>query len=301
MLPMRLQIKPKHTRIQNVTDSNNPIIADLQWALYSPNLPVPKAVQSRVWPRPAPLWLNRHDQHHITSTLIKPRHQRLGRYFESLWAAGLTAHPDWLIALSGYPIRSAQRTLGEIDLVVLQQNTQQLTHLELALKFYLRVDHPNCGHQHHWLGPTLADSYEQKLKRLLEHQLPMGLHPEVEAALPGPVSHQGLVIKGRLFVPAETYTPDEKAQGYGIWLTMNALAQYAQTEACLPLARSQWLTGPAHACWQSTERLLNSMQAMPMMIWLRKNAQTEPQWAMVVPNDWAKKAACCCPQTELEL
>lgn len=283
-----------------MTDSSNPIIADLEWALYSANLPVPKKLQSLVWSGPSQSPLSTESQYALIANLETHRHRRLGRYFEALWQVGLTHHSDWNIELFGFPIREAQRTLGEIDLVISHLPTQQLTHLELALKFYLRVDHPNCGHHHHWLGPSLADSYEQKLKRLTQHQLPMGFHPHVTAVLKQRVDHQGLVIKGRLFVPEAAYSSVLKDQGYGVWLTSNALLAGPNTRECLPLDKAQWLTGPTQAKWQPAEFCAFTILHYPKMIWLRDHNLAQTHWAIVVPNDWAEKAICCCPQEQLD-
>ena len=283
-----------------MTDSSNPIIADLKWALHSANLPVPKTLQHWVWNQPTEFPLDLAEQTDITQQLLPKRQQRLGRYFEALCETGLTHHPDWQVVLSGFAIRDGQRTLGEIDLVVEEKQTQQLTHLELALKFYLRVDQPSCGHDHHWMGPSLVDSYEQKLSRLVQHQIPMGLNPKVAQALGRSIHTQRLMIKGRLFVAADSLTAEQSAQGYGIWLTCEQLQQQCSNSECIILERSQWLTGPSEQHWQPVYRWLANPPERPYMVWLRRQDTQQATWAMIVPNDWDKRAKLCCAQQQLD-
>ena len=292
---MQLQIKAKHTRILFVTDSSNPIIKDIEWALHSAPLPVPQNLQPWVWTLAQTDVLHHTMQYDITTQLVRQRHQRLGRYFEALYQTGLSQHPDWHVVLSGFVIRDTTRTLGELDLVVAETQTQQLTHLELALKFYLRVDRPQCGHSHHWVGPSLVDSYEQKLDRLTQHQMPMGLHDQVRAELGQTIDAQGLVMKGRLFVSAQS---DPMNHNHGIWLTHAQLQrQFAQCE-CLVLDRSQWLSGPAHRKWQPVR--FWQPKNNPTMIWIRGKELQQQRWVMVVPPDWESRAKTCCPQQQLD-
>jgi hypothetical protein len=293
-----LQIRSKHNRILIVTDSSNPIINDLQWALYSPNLPVPKTLENWVWAGPDQHPLSLAQQHTMTSQLLPERQLRLGRYFEALCQSGLTLHPDWRLVLRSFPIRDAQRTLGELDLVLAHTQSQMLTHLELAIKFYIRIEQPHCGHSHHWMGPSLVDSYEQKLSRLMTHQIPMGLHPLVTQTLGAPVDEQAIMIKGRLFVSEDRFNAAWEARGYGLWITSDQLQKQWHRGDYLVIARPQWMTGPAHRLWQPV-RFWQPRQH-PCMIWLRGGETPQNTWAMVVPNDWESRAKACCPQQQID-
>lgn len=297
--PVTLQYDINHNRMPNVTDSRNPIISDLQWALYSAHLPVPEQHQAWLWPNLKSAPLTASQQLQLNAQLIPYHQQRLGRYFEALIQAGLTHHPDWEVTLAGYTIADRQRTLGEIDLVVTHTETRELTHLELALKYYLRVDCPHCGHRCHWVGPSLKDCYEQKLHRLISHQLPMGLHAEVTRQLSRPIRHQSVILKGRLFVPLNTYEDCTVGLNTGFWCSYDQLEKLKDYDACMPLLRSQWLSGPVDCDWQSLSEI--KAHQKPTMMLLRSSGNRSTQWAMVVANDWLERAQQCCPGYELSL
>ncbi|WP_237067115.1 DUF1853 family protein [Microbulbifer guangxiensis] len=129
---------------------------------------------------------------------------RLGIYFEHLWAFAFQHHPHYQLLARNLPLRENGRTLGELDFLVHYLPDQCSEHWELAVKFYLQVDHT------HWVGPGLRDRLDTKLARMRDHQLPIAETPLARAILGRrsiEVSRQWAVVPGRLFRPVQAPPP----------------------------------------------------------------------------------------------
>ncbi len=95
--------------------------------------------------------------------------QKLGHLYEDALAVMLDATPRYDALASGIQIQQAAgRTLGELDFLVKDRRTDQLIHLELAVKFYLAVE-TECDPL--LPGPDTRDNYYRKLQKMRTHQL----------------------------------------------------------------------------------------------------------------------------------
>lgn len=132
--------------------------------------------------------------------MLNLRSPRLGIRFEHLlafWLQDSTYHPFSLLG-QGIKRMDGPRTLGEMDFLILNRNTQKIEHWEVAIKFYLGEADFRPGH---WLGPNRQDSLERKLKHLCQHQF------NVTHAQGYPIDQRRAIIKGRLFYPAGNAQP----------------------------------------------------------------------------------------------
>ena len=94
--------------------------------------------------------------------------RRLGHYFEQLIYFWLHHSDRYTIIGKNIPIRSDKKTtLGEVDLIVQDQETLNFEHWELAVKFYLA--HSQNGRTN-YIGPNANDYFQLKLEKLKEHQ-----------------------------------------------------------------------------------------------------------------------------------
>lgn len=142
--------------------------------------------------------------------LLGLRSTRLGIRFEHLlafWLQDSAYHPFQLIG-QGIKRMEGQRTIGEIDFLVLNQDTQQTEHWEVAIKFYLGekilcTDDLQANQllkeqlqANQWLGPNRRDSLVRKLKHVCQHQFNVAdIHGHE-------IYQRRAIIKGRLFYPA---------------------------------------------------------------------------------------------------
>ena len=218
---------------------------------------------------------------------------RLGFCFEQLWQSAL--HLCGETTLPNQQIIEGQQTLGELDLLITSHDP--VLHLELALKFYLGVEHD-------WVGPNQRDLLSQKLARTFEHQLPLAQLPATRNAL----SELGIgavesvaVMRGCLFHPAHGLRaaplPDEIADNHwkGFW------APVSQCDGLLPLGRWYVLSKPD---WLSPVLANFAIEREELLIYLQtyfrylrtplaiaRMAQGRYGWAeqerwMIVADDW---------------
>ncbi len=157
---------------------------DLIWAVNSPSL-ISNAVHHGVLD-PCDV-----DTEHLASFLDDFKGHRVGRYFEQLIFYWLKYIRRVEIIAQSLPIRDGNRTLGEIDLLF-RDEQGRLTHWEIALKFYLHFPHPSSIDSH-FIGPNAADTFERKMERLFQHQLPRSAatFPDIEI--------RQAYVKGRIF------------------------------------------------------------------------------------------------------
>ncbi|WXL24420.1 DUF1853 family protein [Ectopseudomonas mendocina] len=167
-------------------------VRDLAWTLLSPAL-LSDLPASQRHPLQASRWMRDHTA--LTDWLLAldadgstlNRHlqqrpvRRLGLYYEQLWQFALQAAPDVEVLSANLPIRQHGHTLGEMDLLL--RDDEGVHHLELAVKFYLaRRDTGGSAHAD-WLGPGSHDRLDIKLHHLISHQLPLSSSPEALASM----------------------------------------------------------------------------------------------------------------------
>ncbi len=175
---------------------------------------------------------------------------RLGVYFEQLWAS-ILANSDNVKQLKiNLQVIVEKQTLGEFDSIFDYRNIT--THCELAVKFYLKVG--SKGSLSDWVGPNLKDRFDDKYKRLFQHQLSLDSNPLVFRWLQKKnivIEHKKLLCKGRLFYPYQDFVenrfeyPNEVAEKHlkGFWVHYSELKNLISDEQYqwYQLPRFYWL------------------------------------------------------------
>lgn len=94
--------------------------------------------------------------------------RRLGHYFEQLVFFWLKHSERYTIKAKNLPLRTEKKeTLGEVDLIVYDEELEVYQHWELAVKFYLAQQ---CNGKTSYIGPNANDYFRLKLNKLLTHQ-----------------------------------------------------------------------------------------------------------------------------------
>lgn len=263
-----------------------PTVRDLAWTLLSPgllqpgNLPLRHPLAASEWTaRPVLLhaWLlqQERDSQALLAWLDKGRSRRLGHYYERLWQFALQHAPGVQLLAANLPIRQNGQTLGELDLLL--RDEDGIHHLELAIKLYLGPEHGAGDDAQNWLGPGSQDRLGVKLQHLLQHQLPLASSNEAQAVV-DPVCqgsvHSSLWLGGYLFYPwqAPCTAPEHAHPAHlsGRWLRHQDWSAFAAQQ---PNARWQVLP---RAAWLSPARVGNND------IW---STTAFAQWLQALPDD----------------
>jgi hypothetical protein len=285
-------------------------VADLAWAVSSPPLLLLKGNQcswfTEGWYRDQyrqiehPLRELDHDPIRLKNLLAAQKDQRLGNYFETLWSFALQLNPRYLLIERNLQIHDGERTLGEMDFIVLDIETGRYAHWELAIKFYLGVG--DTVNHAAWHGPGKKDRLDLKVEHLLSRQTLLSRHPAAKAQL----EQRGIVIddcavilKGRLFYPWQQRGPDYYPHSAnpihlgGQWLTRQQLMHsYGAQARFVPLIRRGWMAGiPAKQASDAYSknglmRLVDSGQyRLPLHV-IRLEGAVEVERLFIMDNNW---------------
>lgn len=102
-----------------------------------------------------------------------PINLRLGHIAETVVSQLIKSSSNYNVLRENVQIIEEGKTIGEVDFIIKDEKTSELTHLELAYKFYL-FD-PNISEHiiDNWIGPNRNDSLKEKLQKLKEKQFPL--------------------------------------------------------------------------------------------------------------------------------
>ena len=139
-----------------------------------------------------------------------PTNVRLGHLAEKVVAEAIKSSTNYQILYENIQILVEEKTIGEIDFIIENQNTKQILHVELAYKFYLLDPNLSSETVNNWIGPNRNDSLKEKLDKLKSKQFPLLYHNCTKSTLhtieTNEVS-QALCLLVSLFIPYE-YKPN---------------------------------------------------------------------------------------------
>jgi hypothetical protein len=301
-------------------------VRDLAWACFSPpllNLGQTDISAPEISPCSLPLtpprrgWLAQLDQDAtslMTHLSQRPTH-RLGIYFEQLWHFFLQQDPEIELVSHNLPIHHQGRTIGEFDCLYYCHRRECHVHLELAVKYFLRL--PRAGVSDmtsalsDWVGPDNRDRLDLKLEQLLQRQILLGDQPAAQHAL-----HnlnivnltKEIALKGYLFqapAPAPATAPNTAGPpGYNHdcrlnpWVPLDQLELHCDTlnaVAYMMLPKMKWLS-PAcceHTADNMTKQSLQAQSAeylsqgsYPLMIAALDESGRESSRFFITSNTW---------------
>lgn len=294
----------------------DPHVRALAWLLDASDLLEPSAAQwqGKIASLPADAassaadWLHQLNQspEAFHQYLDVQRFTRLGRYAEKL-LAWYFDHQQILVAHGVQVQAGKDETIGEFDFLLRLDGA--LVHWEFATKFYLlhtgQSELPQAQTADYFVGPNLADTLGAKMRKILERQLSLGLHPAAQRHLPQVLSAAQALIKGWLFYRKEESLPAAQlgishTHCRGWWCSLQELDTHAG-EMNVILPRLSWLAparmeldkGIAKADLHTYLAQQFATDSMPVMIAVmveREGWLWETERGFVVPDDWQQKA-----------
>lgn len=250
---------------------NNPIVRHLAFCIASPNIladiPDDLSLKNHFELHPDPVWQTHYQNYEsrlkqldqqpqpLIDFLAQLKSTRLGLRFENLlwfWLLDDDYHPYQLLGHSIQKIAGAV-TLGELDFVLLNQETQQVEHWEVALKYYLGEEKLALAQ---WFGLNRQDTLQRKLKHFTERQF------QFTEANNHRIQRKFAVMKGQLYLPTQ-----QDKSSLPSWInTSRRLGQWGTQIPSTPyyrLQRHEWLCPDQEASSQPALWWTNGLYYQP--------------------------------------
>ena len=142
---------------------------------------------------------------HYTKNLEK---LRLGKYAEELLYFYFKNSHKYSLLGHNIQLIDDKLTVGEIDYLLQENSTGNLIHLELAIKYFLKI---NIQEEDQWIGPSTKDNLSRKRNKLVNHQL--RIVEEYNRLLPPELQKKDftpqLLLKGAEFIHLKDYGTTE--------------------------------------------------------------------------------------------
>ena len=109
---------------------------------------------------------------------------RLGQQVERIVSALIKSSSNYELLYQNIQLIDQKITIGELDFILKEVQTDCCIHVELAYKFYLFNPKIEGRFIDKWVGPNQKDSLSAKLIKLQKRQFPLLYHPTAAASLP---------------------------------------------------------------------------------------------------------------------
>ncbi len=152
---------------------------------------------------------------------------RLGKQIERVFSFLIQNSSNYFILKENCQIIDGKVTIGELDFIIKNNGTKEISHLEIVYKFYLYDPCQSSIELEKWIGPNRKDSFLEKLDKLKLKQFPLLYKPkttEVLYDLDINEMTQRLCFMSSLFVPFsmlnESIPVVSNSAIVGYWLTL---------------------------------------------------------------------------------
>lgn len=216
----------------------------------------------------------------IPTDLHLPPTMVLGKRMEQFFKYYVTHFSGEEIMAHNEQIIHDKTTIGELDFILKDPKTQQVSHVELVYKFYL-YDPEIATEEDRWTGPNHRDSLNRKINRLLKHQFPLIHRKETFPLLdrlgvtPKEIK-QKICFKANFFFPWKDTTPESLHPFQGSWLRASEFTgSFFESGKFFSPKKPDWPVLPHHNdTWFSfkeirkqTELLLEKEQSP--LVWMK--------------------------------
>ncbi len=185
------------------------------------------------------------------TNLQLPQHNiRLGHLVERYIIHQLQQNTNTQLLTSNLQIKHNKQTIGELDVIFLQNNTP--IHLEIVYKFYVYDETVGSSELEHWIGPNRKDSLVEKLHKLKTKQLPLLHKPEAISVLKQlnispDKTKQYVHFQAQLFVPYQqnktTYPKINQGCIVGFYVNLKNSSNFKTCQWYIP-SKHNWLVTP---------------------------------------------------------
>ena len=181
-----------------------------------------------------------------------PSNIRLGHLAEKIFSRLIAASSNYRVLYENIQLIEDKKTIGEIDFIIEEVSSNQVTHVELAYKFYLYDPTISEEPLKNWIGPNRNDSLNEKLEKLKSKQLPILYHDSAQGRLNNMVieeATQAICLLVSLFIPYEykaSFSPVYEKAIKGFYLNIETFSSLDNSEKSYHLPKkTEWGMDPA--------------------------------------------------------
>ena len=259
---------------------------------------------SCLWKEEDFLGLSPFDFNELTKTDIQPdfveiyirENEVLGKRVEYFFDHCITNSNRYTVLAKNIQVFRDKITIGELDFIIRDYQSDMISHIELVYKFYL-YDPTIDDELHRWVGPNRKDTLLQKIEKIKTKQLPLLYKNETLPILedlhikPENVDQRVCYI-ANLFVPLSMRNrvfPFLNNQCIvGFWLTLETFTakEYGSYTFNIP-RKKDWIIHPEHcSSWFSFIDIIEDIresisQKKSPMLWMRKEDDSYERFFIV--------------------
>jgi len=177
---------------------------------------------------------------------------RLGKQIERVFSFLIERSSNYSILKENIQVIDDKITIGELDFIIKNNETNVISHLEIVYKFYLYDPNYSLIELERWIGPNRKDSFVEKFIKLSSKQFPLLYMPKTANVLHDldiKAVRQKLCFMASLFVPYSLMNnsiPEVNNSAIvGYWLSFNDFGNRAVISSQYYLPKKQeWGIGP---------------------------------------------------------
>lgn len=198
-----------------------------------------------------------------------PKNLRLGHLAERVVAQLIRSSANYKILHENLQVIDGNHTIGELDFIIQHKASAQVTHLELAYKFYLYDPSLSAAPINNWIGPNRNDSLREKLHKVKNKQFPLLFDERTVGQLEGldlkSVS-QALCLLVNLYIPyeySETLAPAYQKAVRGYYLDQETfLNHHLEGKTYYLPPKKEWGMDPSlNTAWAELEGIAAQLAA----------------------------------------
>ncbi len=181
-----------------------------------------------------------------------PDNLRLGHLAENIVSELIKLSTNYNVLYENVQLIEDKVTLGEIDFIIEEKDTNQRIHLELAYKFYLFDPSISSEPINNWIAPNRNNSLQGILEKLKRKQFPLLYHKAAKSKLKNIEINelsQAVYLMANLFIPYEykaSFEPAYTQAIKGYYLNMDRLISLDNsTKSYYIPSKKEWGMDPA--------------------------------------------------------
>jgi len=220
---------------------------------------------------------------------------RLGKQIERIFAFLIESSSNYSILKENIQVVDDKITIGELDFIIKNNDTNVISHLEIVYKFYLYDPNFSDTELGRWIGPNRKDSFIEKFTKLKSKQFPLLYKPKTAIILNDldiKSVGQKLCFMASLFVPHSLMNiniPEiNNSAIVGYWLTLDNFNNQSQSsyEYYLPQKQEWGITPQNNTEWYSFSEIrlliIDSLnREFSPLCWIKKSDSTFEQCFIV--------------------